>query len=79
MDQLLQSPIFDGIRVPSLELCAPFKIKLPIDKVDSFDYENNRDRILGDKAAYRKALCKEIRKLKKDTSSSRSIDTMNSK
>ena len=63
--EILKSPIFDEIRVPELEEPAPFKIDVAVDRMGAYDYENNEDLICKSKDDYRKAICKEIKKLKR--------------
>lgn len=62
--ECLKSPIFDEIRVPTLEEDAPFKIFLDIDKEGAFDYESAEQQTLS-METLRKKINKEIHKVKK--------------
>jgi hypothetical protein len=44
-EECLRNKIFDTIRVPELEKPAPFKIKLDIDDISAYDYDNNIDMV----------------------------------
>lgn len=44
-EECLKNKIFDPIRVPELEKPAPFKIKLDIDDIQAYDYDNNIDMV----------------------------------
>lgn len=66
ISELLKSPIFDKIRVASLERPAEGVINMDVDRMDGFDYENHTDYVMGGTAGYRKAILKEIKKIKQD-------------
>lgn len=44
-EECLTNKIFDPIRVPELEKPAPFKIKLDIDGIEAYDYDNIIDMV----------------------------------
>ena len=69
VSELIKSPIFDKIRVPSLEKPAEGIINLDIDRMNAFDYDNHHDFVMADINAYRKAILKEIKKIKQDRGS----------
>ena len=43
--ELIQNQIFDSVRVKKIEKGAPYKIYLDMDKIDSFDYEKQIDKV----------------------------------
>jgi hypothetical protein len=66
VSELIKSPIFESIRVPELEKPADGRIMFEIDCMNAFDYDNGTDRAMSGIDAYRKAILKEIRKIKQD-------------
>ena len=64
VSELLKSPLFDKIRVPSLEQPAEGIINLKVDQMDAYDYNKRTDNVMTDHAAYRKAIIKEVKKIK---------------
>ena len=66
VSELIKSPIFESIRVPALEKPADGRIMLEIDRINAYDYDNGTDRAMTEIDSYRKAILKEIRKIKQD-------------
>ena len=60
----LQNPFFDDIKVEQLEMSAPYKLKLDIDDVDSFNYTTCKSDKFN-KQAYIKMIIKESKEIHK--------------
>ena len=74
VSELIKSPIFDKIRVPSLEKPAEGVINLEVDKMNAFDYDNHHDFVMADIHGYRKAILKEVKKIKQDRGSTNRLE-----
>ena len=61
--QCLENKIFDSIRRPNLEKPAPFKIHMPSDQEESYDYENAIDTYCCSIADYRELISYQIKKI----------------
>ena len=61
---LMTSASFDSIRVPDVELTLDKPIKLPCDEMNAYDYSQEKDMYFPNMASLRKAIIKEIKKVK---------------
>ena len=58
--ECLKSPVFDSIRNSELELDAPFKIYLDVDKTTSYNYKTDDNILYSNADEYRAAILQEI-------------------
>jgi hypothetical protein len=64
--ECLKNPVFDSIRNPELEVDAPFKIYLDVDKTSSYNYETDHNILYSNAEEYRAAILQEILSFKSE-------------